>query len=247
MTQPIPARAPMTSHGVQIPRPAEPGGMFRARLEPQIFRNSPAQIIRTTPSWTPPARPPAPPPAAAQALVQAAPQVPAPQAPPQAASPPVPAAASPAPPASPAAVAPAATPAAAAPPAETPAATAPAPTAPADGGPPLGPDEYAPIPGEMTFRQFLQGLNPLHHLPGVGMIYRAVTGAEIHPVMRVLGGAAFGPIGMITAAVGAAFEATRPMERLSATWAGRPDPHMPAPGSAAARAAAAYARFGESS
>lgn len=236
MTQPIPARAPMTSHGVQIPRPAEPGGMFRARLEPQIFRNTPAQIIRTTPSWTPPARPPVPPPAAAQAPAQAAPP-PTPPAPAMA-----PAAASPPPAASPAPTAPAATPPAAEPPAGTPATAAPA-----DGGPPLGPDEYAPIPGEMTFRQFLQGLNPLHHLPGVGMIYRAVTGAEIHPVMRVLGGAAFGPIGMITAAVGAAFEATRPMERLSATWAGRPDPHMPAPGSAAARAAAAYARFGESS
>lgn len=231
MTQPIPARAPMTSHGAQILRPAEPGGMFRARLEPQIFRNTPVQILRTTPSWTPPARPPVPPPAA--------PQTPAPQATTPAASPPAPAAAPT--PSAPAA----ATPPPATPPAEGPAVAAPAAAAPADGGPPLGPEEYAPIPGEMTFRQFLQGLNPLHHLPGVGTIYRAVTGAEIHPVMRVLGGAAFGPIGMITAAVGAAFDATRPMERLSATWAGRPDPHMPAPGSAAARAAAAYARFGE--
>lgn len=231
MTQPIPARAPMTTHGAQILRPAEPGGMFRARLEPQIFRNTPAQVIRTTPSWTPPARPPVPPPAPPQA------------APPTAVAPaPAPAAAAVAP-----AVAPtAATPPATAAPAEAPPA-APAASAPADGGPPLGPDEYAPIPGEMTFRQFLQGLNPLHHLPGVGTIYRAVTGAEIHPVMRVLGGAAFGPIGMITAALGAAFDATRPMERLSATWAGRPDPHMPASGAAAARAAAAYARFGESS
>lgn len=242
MTQPIPARAPMTTHGVQIPRPAEPGGMFRARLEPQIFRNTPAQIIRTTPSWTPPPRPPAPPQAPQPALAQAAPsQVPAaPSQVPAAPAPAVvPAAASPAQPAP----APAATPLAPATPAETPL-DAP----PADGGPPLGPEEYAPIPGEMTFRQFLQGLNPLHHLPGVGMIYRAATGAEIHPVMRVLGGGVFGgPIGMITAALGAALESTRPLERLGATWAGRPDPHMPAPGSAAARAAAAYARFGEAS
>jgi len=139
----------------------------------------------------------------------------------------------------PAAAGPAAT---AAPP---PAANAVAAPLPADGGPPLGPEEFVPVPGEMTFDQFLQGLNPLHHLPGVGTIYRAVTGAEIHPVMRVLGGAAFGgPVGMILAAIGSVFDATRPLERLGATLAGRPDPHMPAPGSAAAQAAAAYARFG---
>eukprot|EP01031_Cornospumella_fuschlensis_P013595 gene13595-16621_t len=43
---------------------------------------------------------------------------------------------------------------------------------PADGGPELGPDEAIPIPGEMSFDDVLNGLNPLHHVPGVGMIYR---------------------------------------------------------------------------
>jgi hypothetical protein len=55
---------------------------------------------------------------------------------------------------------------------------------PMDGGPALGPDEAIPIPGDITFDEVLQGLNPLHHLPGVGIAYRAVTGEDIHPVMR---------------------------------------------------------------
>lgn len=208
----------MTAQGVQIPRPPEPAAGFRARMEPQIFRNPPVQILRTAPAWTPP-------PAAGPPPVTVAPAAPAaPGPPPSLATSPAPAA-----------------------PLEPPPASEPLlarSTGPADGGPPLGPDEAEPIPGEMTFRQFLEGLNPLHHLPGIGMIYRAATGAEIHPVMRVLGGAAFGgPVGMVVAAVGAAFEATRPMERLGATLAGRPDP-MLAPPLPARAAAAAYARHG---
>lgn len=120
---------------------------------------------------------------------------------------------------------------------------------PADGGPPLRDDEHVPTPGEISFRQILQGLNPLHHLPGVGIIYRAATGAEIHPTMRVLGGALFGgPIGMMAAAAGAALDGTRPIERLGAALAGRPDPYAaplagpPTP----AQVAAAYARHGGS-
>ena len=118
---------------------------------------------------------------------------------------------------------------------------------PADGGPPLREDEHVPTPGEISFRQILQGLNPLHHLPGVGIIYRAATGAEIHPTMRVLGGALFGgPIGMMAAAAGAALDETRPFERLGAALAGRPDPQgaPPAGTPTPAQVAAAYARHG---
>ena len=96
---------------------------------------------------------------------------------------------------------------------------------PADGGPELGPDEAIPIPGEMTFDDVLNGLNPLHHLPGVGMIYRAVTGTDIHPSMRVLGaGITGGPLGMVLAGVMSAIEMTQPLDRIRAAWAGEADP-----------------------
>jgi hypothetical protein len=86
----------------------------------------------------------------------------------------------------------------------------------------------------------------------VGSIYRAATGAEIHPVMRVLGGGVLGgPVGMILGAIGAAFEMTQPVERLGHTLAGRPDPWLLPPqppenfAGAPLRAAAAYALYGE--
>lgn len=96
---------------------------------------------------------------------------------------------------------------------------------PLDRGPALGPDEAIPIPGEMSFDDVLQGLNPLHHLPGVGMIYRAVTGTEIHPAMRVLGaGLTGGALGMALAGIMSAIEMTQPLERIRAAARGEPDP-----------------------
>ena len=67
-----------------------------------------------------------------------------------------------------------------------------------------------PIPGEMSFAEFLAGLNPLHHLPVIGTIYREATGERIPPVMRVIGGALFGgPVGMLSSAVMAAIDEFR--------------------------------------
>ncbi len=63
------------------------------------------------------------------------------------------------------------------------------------------------MPAEVTFGEFLRALNPLHHIPVVGWIYRQVTGETIQPVFRVLGGLATGgPIGAIASAVGALAE-----------------------------------------
>ncbi|TCH98688.1 hypothetical protein EJV46_08930 [Roseococcus sp. SYP-B2431] len=121
---------------------------------------------------------------------------------------------------------------------------------PPDGGPALGPDEALPIPGEITFDDVLQGLNPLHHLPGVGIAYRAVTGADIHPAMRVLGaGILGGPLGMALAGVASAVEMTMPGARLRAALNGEPDP-LPAArpataGVAAQDVAGAYRRWAE--
>ncbi|WP_137179553.1 hypothetical protein [Roseomonas sp. AR75] len=84
------------------------------------------------------------------------------------------------------------------------------PGAPPQAPPAVGPDGYEPIPGEITFEQFLAGLNPLHHLPAVGTIYREATGERIAPVMRVLGGALFGgPLGMLSSAVMALVDEVR--------------------------------------
>jgi hypothetical protein len=82
-----------------------------------------------------------------------------------------------------------------------------APQKPRIAGPPLGENEIEPMPGSMTFGDFLSALNPLHHIPGVSWIYRKLTGETIQPVFRVLGGLVTGgPIGAIAAAVGALAE-----------------------------------------
>lgn len=73
--------------------------------------------------------------------------------------------------------------------------------------PPLREDEQVPMPAEVSFGDFLAALNPLHHIPVVGWIYRQVTGETIQPVFRVLGGLITGgPIGAIASAVGALAE-----------------------------------------
>ena len=99
--------------------------------------------------------------------------------------------------------------------------------APPDGGPPLEPDQALPVPGEMRFDEFLEGLNPLHHLPVIGMIYRGATGRELHPTVRVLGGLLLGgPAGLVATVGLALLEMSRPMERLAAAREGREDPWM---------------------
>lgn len=89
--------------------------------------------------------------------------------------------------------------------AAAPAASAPAPKPLA--GPPLGRDEIEPMLAEVTFGEMLSALNPLHHIPVVGWIYRQITGETIQPAFRVLGGLLTGgPIGAIASAVGALAE-----------------------------------------
>ncbi len=51
-----------------------------------------------------------------------------------------------------------------------------------------------------SFRDVLDVINPLHHIPIIGGIYRAVTGDEIKAPARILGGGIFG--GIIGAVVG---------------------------------------------
>ena len=68
---------------------------------------------------------------------------------------------------------------------------------PSDGAGPIGPDQHWPQPAQTSFGEMLGALNPLHHLPGVGMIYRAVTGETIPHALRIVGAAVVGgPVGL---------------------------------------------------
>jgi hypothetical protein len=58
-----------------------------------------------------------------------------------------------------------------------------------------------------SFRDALDIINPLHHLPVVGTLYRALTGDELAPGSRILGGTLFGGIGgFVTALANALVE-----------------------------------------
>lgn len=73
---------------------------------------------------------------------------------------------------------------------------------PPDGAGPLGPDQAWPQPIQLTGAQLRSALNPLQHMPVVGMFYRAATGETLAPPLRILGaGLVGGPAG----ALGAAF------------------------------------------
>ena len=59
-----------------------------------------------------------------------------------------------------------------------------------------------PDASAVSFRDVLSALNPLQYVPGVGTIYRAVTGETIPAPLRILGAGIFGgPIGILGAAL----------------------------------------------
>ena len=63
----------------------------------------------------------------------------------------------------------------------------------------------------LTFGDIFDLVNPLHHVPLLGNLYRRITGDVIDPAIRVAGGALFGgPIGagfaVASVAVKRAFE-----------------------------------------
>ena len=59
----------------------------------------------------------------------------------------------------------------------------------------------------LTFSEFLDIINPLHHIPVVSTVYRAITGDQISPESRFFGGMLFGgPGGAIAAGIASLFE-----------------------------------------
>ncbi len=68
-------------------------------------------------------------------------------------------------------------------------------------------DAYDAPERDISFDEFLDIVNPLHHIPIVGTIYRAITGDEISPSASIFGGFLFGgPLGFVTAIASAIFE-----------------------------------------
>jgi hypothetical protein len=62
-------------------------------------------------------------------------------------------------------------------------------------------------PAEISFGELLSALNPLQHIPVIGSLYREMTGEELHPAARVVGGAIIGgPIGLVASAFNAILE-----------------------------------------
>lgn len=90
-------------------------------------------------------------------------------------------------------------------------------------GPPLGPHEHVPQPVDVSFEDLLRGLNPLHHLPVVGMIYREITGETVPAAERIAVSAATGalfggPLGVLGTIVSTLIEEL---------WRIGPDPTSP--------------------
>lgn len=54
------------------------------------------------------------------------------------------------------------------------------------------------------FNDVIDMVNPLHHIPVVGVVYRNVTGDELHPISNIIGGALYGgPVGAVTGTMNA--------------------------------------------
>ena len=60
---------------------------------------------------------------------------------------------------------------------------------------------------QFGFADLIDMVNPLHHIPVVGHVYRELTGDEIKPISKIMGGAAFsGPLGVTTALIDTVIE-----------------------------------------
>lgn len=63
-------------------------------------------------------------------------------------------------------------------------------------------DEKLSQEDQFTFGDLIDIVNPLHHVPVIGHLYRELTGDTIKPIGKIMGGAVFsGPIGVATALV----------------------------------------------
>ncbi len=65
----------------------------------------------------------------------------------------------------------------------------------------------ASIEDDFSFKDVLDMVNPLHHIPLVNIAYREITGDQIKPIGKIIGGGVFsGPIGVAGGLVNAIIE-----------------------------------------
>lgn len=71
-----------------------------------------------------------------------------------------------------------------------------------------GPQNLPPqAPDEFGFGDLIDMINPLHHVPVVGHVYRELSGDEIKPIAQIIGGAVFGgPMGAASGLVNVVVE-----------------------------------------
>lgn len=63
--------------------------------------------------------------------------------------------------------------------------------------------------GEYTFGDVVDIINPLHHLPVIGTIYRKLSGDSIKAMSNIIGGAIFGgPVGAVSSTINAVVKST---------------------------------------
>lgn len=64
--------------------------------------------------------------------------------------------------------------------------------------------ETLPAEEDYSFGDVIDMINPLHHLPVIGMMYRKFTGDTIKPFASIIGGTIFGgPVGAVSSTVNA--------------------------------------------
>ena len=67
-------------------------------------------------------------------------------------------------------------------------------------------DSTLTVDADFTFDDALDIANPMHHLPIVNAVYRDWTGDQISPHARVMGGAMYGPVGLMSATINVVME-----------------------------------------
>ena len=94
---------------------------------------------------------------------------------------------------------------------------------------------------DIGFGDFIDLINPLHHLPVIGPLYREITGDEIKPAAQILGGFLYGgPVGLVASVSHAIAEEATGKDvtgHVMAALFGEDDAATDAPGAAAIAAA----------